>query len=136
MDPSERERIVNGYIAARTWEWGTDMVLRKKDVSNHAEEALYETIWSQPDLAWALICEISQASSVDDILQSVANGPLYQLLLEHPRMMDQVERDATTSSQVRRLLSHLWDDSTDPQIQSLMRRIRVASGEFDEPPAA
>jgi hypothetical protein len=136
MDPSQRQRLVHDYVAARTLEWGSDMVLRKKEPSNRAEEALYEAVWKQPDVAWDIMCEISRATSVGDILQSIANGPLHQMLLEHPRIIDRIEKDAEASPQVRLLLSHIWDDSSDSQIRSLMPRIRAASGEFDEPPAA
>ena len=133
MDPSERERLVLEYIAAHTLVWGDDTVLRKKDPSDHAEEALYDAASTQPTVAWDIMCGISRATAVDDILQSVANGPLDQMLREHPHMMDRIEQDAQVSAQVRLLLSHLWDDDSDSPISQLMPRIRKASGEFDEP---
>ena len=76
---------------------------------------------------------ISRATAVNDILQSVANGPLHQMLREHPHMMDRIEQDAEVSAQVRSLLSHLWDGDADSPIGLLMPRIRKASREFDEP---
>ena len=88
---------------------------------------------SIPSGQWDIMCDISRATAVDDILQSVANGPLHQMLIEHPHMMDRIEQDAEVSAQVRLLLSQLWDDDADSPIGLLMPRIRKASGEFDEP---
>jgi uncharacterized protein DUF6869 len=133
MNPNERERLANDYVAARTLVWGDDMVLRRKQSTNHAEEALYEMVWKQPSVAWDVMCDISRSTSVDDILQSVANGPLHQMLGTHPHMMDRIEQDAAASPQVRLLLSHLLDDDSDSPIALLMPRIRKASGEFDKP---
>jgi len=133
MDQNERERLVHDYIAAHTLVWDDSMVLRKKEPSNHAEGALYDMVWTQPTTAWDIMCDISRATAVSDILQSVANGPLHQMLREHPHMMDRIEQDAEVSAQVRLLLSHLWDDVSDSPIGPLMPRIRKASGEFDEP---
>ena len=133
MDPNERERLVHDYIAARTLVWDDSMVLRKKEPSDHAEGALYDMVWTQPTVAWDIMCDISRATAVDDILQSVANGPLHQMLREHPHMMDRIEQDAEVSAQVRSLLSHLWDGDADSPIGLLMPRIRKASREFDEP---
>ena len=133
MDQNERDRLVHDYIAAHTLIWDDSMVLRKKEPSNHAKEALYDMVWTQPTIAWDIMCDISRATAVNDILQSVANGPLHQMLREHPHMMDRIEQDAEVSTHVRLLLSHLWDDDTDSPIGLLMPRIRKASGEFDEP---
>ena len=63
------------------------MVLRKKDDSDWAESALYDTVWEQPAIGWELIREISRSANSSEILEELANGPLHQLLVEHPEVL-------------------------------------------------
>jgi hypothetical protein len=124
LDP-EHKRIVESYIAARTWALSPDGLLRKQEDSDWAQGALYDAVWEQPRLGWALIREISRAAQSDEIYRDLANGPLHQLLVEHPEIMDEIETDAKSDGKVRTLLSHFWQDNALPD--ALKQRIARAS---------
>jgi len=121
----EHKRLVASYIAARTWIWTEDRILRKEDDSDWATGALYDAVWEQPALGWELIREICRATSNPEILEELANGPLHQLLVEHPQLLHDIERDAQADAAVSTLLSYFYEDNALPD--ELKERIYRAS---------
>ena len=124
----EHKRLVEAYIASRTWVLQDDMVLRQKDDSDWAEAALYDLAWEQPALAWEVMREIARATESDEILQELANGPLHQLLAEHASTLSDIESDAKAEAAVRRLLAAMWEEQ--PLPEGIKARVtRAAQGE-------
>jgi len=115
MLSAEHKRLVESYIASRTWIQDADMVLRRKDDSDWAESVLYDTVWEQPAIGWELIREISRSASSSEIFEELANGPLHQLLVEHPEVLSDIETDARSEASVRALLRSLWEEQPLPQ---------------------
>ena len=124
----EHKRLVEAYIASRTWVLEDDMVLRQKDDSDWAEAALYDLAWEQPALAWEVMREIARATESDEILQELANGQLHQLLAEHSSTLSDIENDAKADASVRRLLAALWEEQPLPE-EIKARVVRAAHGE-------
>src|SRR5438270_571254 len=124
MSTLDRKSLVDGYIGHRTWVWDTDMVLRKKHASDDAEAALYDLVWSDAAAAWEVMREIARATANSGILSSLANGPLHQLLIHSPRIMDAIEQHAEADEAIRRLLSFLWDDDCSSFDAAVMARVR------------
>lgn len=91
------------------------MVLRKKADSDWAESALYDAVWEQSAVGWELIREICRSVNSDEILEELANGPLHQLLVEHPEVLAHIETDARSDASVRALLGSLWEEQPLPQ---------------------
>ena len=125
MLSAEHKRLVDSYIASRTWIQDSDMVLRKKDDSDWAESALYDAVWEQPTVGWELIREICRSVSSTEITEELANGPLHQLLVEHPEVLSDIETDARADASVRALLGSLWAEQ--PLPQEVKARVRRAS---------
>jgi hypothetical protein len=115
MLSAEHKRLVDSYIGSRTWVQDADGVLRRKDDSDWAESALYDAVWEQPAVGWELIREISRSANSTEILEELANGPLHQLLVEHPEVLSDIETDARSQASVRALLGSLWEEQPLPQ---------------------
>ena len=115
MLSAEHKRLVESYIASRTWVQDADMVLRKKDDADWAKSALYDAVWEQPAVGWELIREICRSADSSEILEDLANGPLHQLLVEHPEVLSDIETDARSEGSVRALLRSLWEKQPLPQ---------------------
>ena len=90
------------------------MVLRKKDDSDWADGALYDAVWEQPAVAWELIREICRRANSGEIMAELANGPLHQLLAEHPQVLPDIETDARSDAAVRALLASFWQEQPLP----------------------
>jgi hypothetical protein len=121
----EHNRLVASYIAARTWIRGEDLVLRKEDDPDWATGALHDAVWEQPALGWELIREICRSTRDSAILEELANGPLHQLLVEHPELLHDIEGDARSDAAVSTLLSYFYEDNALPK--ELKERIYRAS---------
>jgi hypothetical protein len=115
MLSADHKRLVDSYIASRTWVQDADMVVRKKEDSDWAESALYDTVWEQPAVGWELIREICRSANSTEILEELANGPLHQLLVEHPEVLAAIETDARSEASVRALLASFWEEQPLPQ---------------------
>jgi hypothetical protein len=125
MLSAEHKRLIESYIASRTWMQDSDMVMRKKEDSDWAESALYDAVWEQPAVGWELIREICRSGNSTEILEELANGPLHQLLVEHPEVLSSIETDARSDASVRALLCSLWEEQ--PLPQEIKARVRRAS---------
>jgi len=115
MLSADHKRLVDSYIASRTWVQDLDMVLRRKEDSDWAESALYDAVWEQPAVGWELIREICRSANNTEILEELANGPLHQLLVEHTEVLADIETDARSEASVRALLASFWEEQPLPQ---------------------
>jgi len=99
------------------------MALRKQDDSDWAGGVLYDAVWEHPALGWQLIREIARSTQEGEILEELANGPLHQLLVEHPCVLSDIEAVATTDASVRALLSSIWEEQPlPPEIRARIDR--------------
>jgi hypothetical protein len=63
-------------------------------------------------VAYELVLAIADHDGSDEVLDSLANGPLESLLKSHPKVtLEALERDALANARTKRLLSYIWEDN-------------------------
>ena len=104
--------------------WTQDGVLQRKDDSDWAEGALYDTVAESPVLAWELIREIARRDQSPELLQALANGPLVSLLCDqHKSVVSQLEADASSDLAAKAVLAHVWEENRlPPEIEAIIKK--------------
>jgi len=110
----EDERIVASWFACKDKDW--------------ASEALNELVREDPDKAWAAVEFVVERADSDELLGSIAAGPLEDLLRQHGTILvSRVEEKAGREPRFKHCLGRVWLDPRDVS-DDVMRRLHAASG--------
>ena len=131
MSPEDRSSLVDGYIGWFRWHLDSERVLRRAEETDWALDRLTDVLIENPALAWELICDIANRDQSEEVLDSLANGPLHSLLQSHAGLvLPAIEADALKSAHVADLLSYIWEDHGLPL--QVWARVIALSGDDHE----
>jgi len=119
ISPLEREdeRIVASWFVCKDKDW--------------ASEALNELVREDPDKAWAVVELLVERADSDELLGSIAAGPLEDLLRKHGAMLvSRVEEKARRDLRFKRCLGGVWLDPRDLSDEIIRRLHRASDGEL------
>jgi hypothetical protein len=78
-----------------------------------------------PDKAWDLILKILKEDDSQEIMNSLAAGPLENLLGKYGKeLMDRVKKEAISNEKFNYLLGGVWQNTIDGEIWNEIEKIR------------
>jgi hypothetical protein len=104
-----------------------------------AREELDGIVRESPEKAWEVICHLVDLAPIDDLLGSIAAGPLEDLLqTQGQRFVDRVEHQALENERFRLCLGGVWLSTRDLPRDLIDRFLAASDGELSvlemEPP--
>jgi hypothetical protein len=86
--------------------------ISERDEGFWAWEQLHELVQDDPEQAWLCLIDIWNRTSDDDVLGSLAAGPLEDLLTQHgPLFIDRIETTARKDPKLRKILAGVWKNA-------------------------
>ncbi len=119
MNPSQRERLVETYLAH------ADAVSHDRaDPEGYwSAAAIDDMIRGDVESAWPLVRELLRKAADDRMLAFIAAGPLEDLISLHGwALMERVAEAARSDQKLRRALTGIWVDELP---EELLRRLRL-----------
>jgi hypothetical protein len=111
MNRDEKQRLVGDYANYFKMKWDRDGIVSRA-ASAWASDALMGIVVAEPMLAYELILAIADHDGSDEVLDSLANGPLESLLqFQSKPILEALGRDAPSNPRTRHLLSYIWEDN-------------------------
>lgn len=112
----EYERVVEAWFTYEKTFW--------------AFERVHDLVSNDPDPAWRLIERLVAEAPDDDILGSVAAGPLEDFISDHGvHFIDRIERWAAGDARFRRCLGGVWQSETPDEIWARIVAARGTDGD-------
>ena len=104
MNNAEIDDFVSAYVAsARTRD------SKRRESQFWTFDIFANASLEDPDLCWTMILAVLARDQSDEVLSSIAAGPMEELLAEHgPRMLPLVEAKWRQDAIFRRMLHGVW----------------------------
>jgi hypothetical protein len=114
----EQERVVEAWFVYHKTFW--------------AWERVEDFVRNDPELAWRIVNLLIDAAPSDEVLGSIAAGPLEDLLREHgSQFVDRVEERARQNERFRQCLAGVWMSRGELPEDILQRIVDASGGEID-----
>lgn len=92
-----------------------------------AWDAVMQAVRDRPEDAWPVVLGSVEAAPSDQVLFTIAAGPLEDLIAEHSDLViGLIEEAATTSEKLRRALGGVWAHVADPEVAARLERLTKA----------
>lgn len=89
-------------------------------------------MWEDADAVWHFVLAVLAADTSDRVLGNLAAGPLEELLVDHPHMIERVEAEARSNLRFARLLCGVWQNDMSDVIWNRLQAVCDRSGIDDE----
>jgi len=120
MTEKEFDQWVSAWIKAQKVVTGSE----KFNKLFWAIDKFFELNESDPELCWKGILEILYREKSNEIMQTLADGPLQDLIESHgPGFIDRIEGQVREDPEFKLLLSGVWESST-PEIWARVEAAR------------
>lgn len=91
--------------------------------NSNAIATLDSLIRIDPKKAWRIIINLTKSTSNESLLAFIAAGPIEDLLVRHPEMIDQIEHDALKNMKVCEILDCVWKNKMSNETWEKLQRI-------------
>ncbi|MGE5529365.1 MAG: peptidoglycan-binding domain-containing protein [Patescibacteria group bacterium] len=110
------KNIVKKYI--KDYEASEDNVHRSQTIST-----LDRLVRSDPARAWGIILDLVAVTANESLLAFLAAGPIEDLLVHHPEMIDKIEHDSLIDEKLCGVLDCVWKNGLPDETWTRLQRI-------------
>lgn len=90
---------------------------------SQAHKALDWLVRNEPESAWEVIYQIVMTSTHEGLIGYVAAGPIEDLLVYHPQIINQIEKDALNNEKLCGALDGVWKNRMTDETWNRLKRI-------------